>query len=186
MYSTPQTGSTPTWQKVLNSGVQIYSDYNSGASRRGGSDPCCPPGYNPPEPWPTNANQAGAPPDYRTKGSPFEDPSPSGTGRKKDDFCDCIPFEFNGKYYMVGVLTADGGVTTGLPTDSSTWPNAVYVQVDPQTRAPIAVPGIGAVKGTTPGGGSGSGVIPTAAAASLGPLALLVGAGIVATKLVRR
>lgn len=140
---------------LVTEGVSIAShlvDIGSNP-RAGGADPCCPPGFNPPAPWPTNANLGGAPPDYRTKGSPMTDPSPSGTGRKKDDFCDCIPFQGpRGKWWMVGVVSDRGEVSTGLPPDRAQWPHAVWVQVDPQTRSAIAVPGVGTVAVQTTGG----------------------------------
>jgi len=112
------------------------------------------------------------------------DASPSRSGRKKDDFCDCIPFSFNGRWYMVGSIDATGAVRTGLPPLAER-NNAVWVQVNPQTGAIIAVPGAGKTGGTTPGPGPYYPPNPTTAA-SIGPLALLVGAGLFARKLVRK
>lgn len=143
---TQQQDTTPWYVKVGRSLVSIV--FGGVNPRAGGADPCCPPGYNPAEPWPVNSGVDGAPPDYRTKGAPFLDKSPSGTGRKKDDLCDCVPFSFNGRYYMVGGITSTGVVTVGIPEDRD---NAVWVQVDPMTLRAIAVPGVGHIGGTTPG-----------------------------------
>jgi hypothetical protein len=164
-----------------------------GNPRSGGSDPCCPPGYDPSEPWPRNANVGGAPPDYRSRGAPMESDSPNG-GRLKDDVCDCIPIMYGGKLYMIGGVSADGGVRTGIPADRD---NAVWVQVTAQ-GAPVAVPGIGPVTGSTSGGpgqgtgkvtpgasgvpSSDSGEVPTSEANLVGglgtPVAVVVALGI--------
>ena len=125
-----------------------------GNPRSGGEDPCCPPGYNPTGTWPRNSGMQGAPPDYRTRGSPMEDPSPQGTGRKKDDVCDCIPIEYRGRYWMVGGVQGNT-VYTGLPPDRD---GALWVEVDRRTREPIFIPGLGPVSaGGAPAPASGSG-----------------------------
>lgn len=136
----------------------------AGNPRAGGADPCCPPGYNPSGAWPRNALQGGAPPDYRTRGSPMEDPSPSGTGRLKDDFCDCIPIHVGGRWWMLGGI--DGGnVVLGPPADLDA---ALWVEVDPASGRPLSVPGFGAVTSSPASGGdsssSSAGGIPTSSA----------------------
>jgi len=160
VYSSPSTTvSRPRqlgadWGQIISGAVQIGASLFSGGSnpRSGGSDPCCPPGFNPPSPWPVNSGKDGAPPDYRTKGSPFEDPSPSGTGRKKDDFCDCIPFSYNGAFWMVGTVDSSGAVRTGLPTTGRE--SAVWVEVSPTTHQALRVPGVGSIVASS-GGNTG-------------------------------
>lgn len=131
--------------------------FGGGNPRSGGADPCCPRGYNPPSPWPVNSRVDGAPPDYRTKGSPLTDPSPSGVGRKKDDFCDCVPFQYNGKRWMVGSVSG-GKAYAGLP--SSNRDQAVWVVVDTAGRV-VEVPGFGSVTNTVAPSSSSTGPSPT-------------------------
>lgn len=145
--------------------------------RAGGADPCAPPGFNPTGTWPRNSNVGGAPPDYRSRGTPMEDPSPSGTGRIKDDAVDCIPIPYGGKWWQIGALD-NGAVTLGPGENLDA---AVWVQINPTTGAPVSVPGYGAVRDPSV---SDAGRSPGAAVAgaSIGPI---VGAGLALAALLR-
>lgn len=169
-YPTTSGGGTD-WESIGRSGVDLA--FGGSNPRSGGADPCCPPGYNPSGVWPRNANVGGAPPDYRQRGSPMEDASPSGTGRLKDDFCDCIPIRYGGKFFMLGEVRPDGKVYTGPPQNRD---NAVWVEVNPTTGRVVSVPGIGGVGTSGSGGPSTGGDIPVPTSAGLGPL-LAIGAG---------
>lgn len=187
-YSDPTQGdsSSSSWEDLARSGVNLL--WAGSNPRSGGADPCCPPGYNPSGTWPRNSNVDGAPPDYRTRGAPMENASPSGVGRLKDDFCDCIPIRVGGKFYVLGEVHADGKVYTGPPEDRD---NAVWVQVNPTTGRVISVPGIGGVSsgggggGVTPGGDGGAITTPPTLSNVVGGLALLGGLLFAATKRAR-
>jgi hypothetical protein len=82
------------------------------------------------------------------------DPSASGSGRNKDDFCDCIPFTYHGRRWMLGEVRG-GKVFTGTPQNRD---RGVWVEVDATGRA-LFVPGFGVVGeagGGAPGGGGGA------------------------------
>ncbi len=90
----------------------IFGDIFGGNPRRGGDDPCCPDphpsGFRAgaaPVPWPRNSSRGGAPPDFRNLGQP----SPTGTGRLKDDACDCIPILWQGRRWVIGTIGQRGG-----------------------------------------------------------------------------
>lgn len=133
---------------VTTAGSLIFGGQNP---RSGGADPCCPPGYDPAGVWPRNSNVAGAPPDYRSRGAPMTSPSPSGIGRLKDDFCDCIPITVNGRRWVLGEVRG-GKVYTGPPTNRD---DAVWVEVN-AAGTPISVPGVGGVGLPTSSGGGGT------------------------------
>lgn len=155
--------------EVISTAITLVSGGQN--PRRGGADPCCPPGYDPSGVWPRNSNVDGAPPDYRSRGAPMESPSPSGTGRLKDDFCDCIPISYNGRLFVLGEVR-DGKVYTGPPQNRD---EGVWVEVT-RTGAPVRVPGVGAV-GSGAGEPSGGGA-PTTTGADFPPLTAGVGGGL--------
>lgn len=144
MYAQPTLGAVPegqtsTWPDGQQEtpwyvdAIHWVGDLFKGNPRAGGADPCCPPGYPLPAPWPSNSNVAGAPPGFRE----LTQPSPSGTGRLKDDVCDCVPIAWGGRYWAVGELR-NGGLYPGPIQDPDA---AVWVEVSPVDGHPITVPG---------------------------------------------
>lgn len=180
MYSDEKESSTVSWQDAARIGGEIWRAQE--ASRRGGADPCCPAGYDPPAPWPTNSGVGGAPPDYRTRGSPMENASPNG-GRLKDDVCDCYPITVGGRAFAVGTVRDDGSVALGLPPDAGQWDKAVWVEVNRSGLA-VAVPGVGSVVGLASPDpvDSAASSWPPATAAAIGPLVALAAAGLIFTR----
>lgn len=110
--------------------------FSARSPRSGGADPGCPSGPIP-NPTPKNSGIDGAPPPFTQKGSPWEDPSPSGTGRLKDDLCDFIPTPVGGRYWLMGAVTPDGDL---VPASQVPPEAIVYVEVTPDGD-PVAIPG---------------------------------------------
>lgn len=154
--------------------------------RIGGADPCCPSASQiyqwsqtpqGPKAWPVNntRNGSGAFPEaLTTRGGLMESPSPSGTGRIKDDVCDCIPFRWNGKYWRAGDVDAAGNFVPpkSMPEDGR-WARWLEVSAEGipvrSPSDPVTVPPrTGDVSEDAPVALDLAGAVPTASSKILG------------------
>ena len=149
--------------KKVVSGAKKVIGGSGGTPRRYG--PCCTGSES--GTYPRNAGTYGAPPDYRTHGSPMEQYGRNGA-LNVDNFCDCIPIDFVGGRWVLGEVRG-GKVYVGPPTNHDA---GMWVKVD-EAGNPVLVPGIGKVY---PDGGFDP-PPPSPRAAAVSPLVGLLLAG---------